>query len=328
MAIVSLIALLAALAVVVLLSLQPWAATEIAPRVRLAPGLGVALDDAVPVAGGRQLAVAPAQPLLGGGGRLVASAAVVAEDRGGHQFGLAPSRALVAGQRVSGSPADPDESPPSSPPAPVAPEPVVEPVTASVPAPPPAAPAAPAHVPTVLGGRPGGPSTAGTGEIGGGSEEPVEIREDGEYAFAFSFYLQPTAYRAPGDENLILRFVGEPGEPPTFGLQLWDDGSGGQRGLWSSGEAMGGERFLAPLAEGAWHRVVVYFQASSEDDGLYLLLLDGEAIDARAWVSLLPESGVAQIEVGLFREGERVVGSPDVLFGPTELGESLESVLP
>jgi hypothetical protein len=327
LAIVSSIALVVGLALVLLLSLQPWAATEIAPRVGLPPGPGVALGAAVPAAGGRQLAVAPAQPALGDGRRPVASVAVVDKGDSGQQFGLAPSRALVDSGPASGAPAAPDEPPPASLPAPAVPEPV----TASVPPPaPPPEPAgvAPTHVSAALGGQPGGPSTAGSGEIGGGFEEPLEIHEDDEYAFAFSFYVQPTAYRAPGEENLILRFDGEPAEPPSFGLQLWDDGSGTQRGLWSSGEAMGGERFLAPLAEGTWHRAVVYFQASSDDDGLYLLLLDGEPIDARAWIGLLPQSGIAQLEVGLFREGERVVGSPGVLFGPAELGASLESVLP
>ena len=126
-----------------------------------------------------------------------------------------------------------------------------------------------------------------------------------------------------------MRFKGEASESPSFGLQLWDDGSGNQRGLWASGDAMGGERFLAPVAEGVWHEAVLCFKASSEGDGFYLLLLDGQPIDARAWVSLIDSaSGSAQLETGLFREGESVVGAPDVFFGPTELGETLESVIP
>src|SRR5204863_10066355 len=106
-------------------------------------------------------------------------------------------------------------------------------------------------------------------------------------------------------------------EGPSFGLQLWDDGSGLRRGLWASGEAMGGERFLAPVEEGVWHEAVICFQASGDGDGFYLLLLDGQPIDARAWVSLIePGSGDAQLEAGLFREGNPVAGATDVLFGP------------
>jgi hypothetical protein len=157
----------------------------------------------------------------------------------------------------------------------------------------------------------------------------VQVRDGGEYAFSFSFYIQPAVYMSPGTENLILRFKGAAGDIPSFGLQLWDDGSATQRGLWSSGDAMGGERFLAPVEEGVWHEAVVCFQASSEGDGFYLLILDGQPVDARAWVSLIePGSNSTLIETGLFRNGEPVVGVPDIVFGPTRLGETLESVIP
>ena len=155
------------------------------------------------------------------------------------------------------------------------------------------------------------------------------MNDGDELAFSFLFQVAPTAYRSPGEENLILRLGSEAGEEPSLGLQLWDDGSGEGRGLWSSGEAMGGERFLTPLSEGAWHRVTIYLQASSSDDGFYLLTLDGEPTDARAWVSLTDtESGSAQLEVGLFRNGERVSDPTDVFFGPAMLGDGLESVQP
>jgi hypothetical protein len=156
----------------------------------------------------------------------------------------------------------------------------------------------------------------------------IEVGEGDEHVLSFSFYVQPTAYRLPGAENLIMRFSSESSAPPTFGLQLWDDGSGGRRGLWSSGDAMDGERFLAPVGEEVWHEVTVYFQASSEDSGFYLLLLDGQPIDARAWVSLIePGDGHALLETGLFRDGENPV-DPDVFVGPTQLEESVGSVLP
>jgi hypothetical protein len=168
----------------------------------------------------------------------------------------------------------------------------------------------------------GGPVEADPGE-------PIAVNDGDEIALSFLVQVAPTAYRLPGEENLILRLGSEAGEEPSLGLQLWDDGSGEGRGLWSSGEAMGGERFLAPLSEGAWHRVTIYLQASSSDDGFYLLTLDGEPIEARAWVGLIEsEGGSAQLEIGLFRDGQRISDPTDVFFGPAMLGDSLESVQP
>jgi hypothetical protein len=203
-------------------------------------------------------------------------------------------------------------------------------VPVAAPTPSPASAAAPAP-PTggAIGSHPPGPVGAGSGPIGSGGSEAIEVRDGEEYALAVTFLVQPTAYRAPGDENLIVQFSSEESESPSFGLQLWDDGSGTQRGLWSSGDAMGGERFLAPLAEGVPHEAVLCFKASSGADGFYLLLLDGQPVDARAWVSLIDSgSSAAQIDVGLFRDGEPVAGASDVLVGPTRLGDTLESVLP
>jgi hypothetical protein len=161
------------------------------------------------------------------------------------------------------------------------------------------------------------------------ASDPVQIQEGDEYAYSFSFYIEPAVYRSPGEDNLIVQFLDEASESHSFGLQLWDDGSGAQRGLWASGDAMGEERFLAPVAERAWHQVVVYFEASSEGDGLYLLLLDGEPIDARGWVSLIePGSSEALLDAGLFRDGEEVIGDTDIFFGPAKLSETLEPVIP
>jgi hypothetical protein len=201
----------------------------------------------------------------------------------------------------------------------------------SAPAPPPS-PEPVATPPTRpgYGGGPAHPGTAGgPGPVGGVASDPVRIHEGDEYAYSFSFYIEQTVYRSPGEDNLIVQFLDEKSGSHSFGLQLWDDGSGTQRGLWASGDATGGERFLAPVAEGIWHRVVIYFEASSEADGLYLVLLDGEPIDTRAWVSLIGSgSSEALLDTGLYRDGERVDGAPDVFFGPAMLGETLESVIP
>lgn len=329
LAIVSLIALLAALGVALLIA-QPWAATTVAPQLSVAPDLGVALGGSVKVASAGEPALAPARQAVGGREPTSAAGGARAEEREGGSG----SQPHVAVARVVATPAPvPQGTPPTPPPSeplPVpqpSPEPVAVPVAA--PAPSPASVAAPTRDPSGPGGSPSGPSTAGGGSVGGDGAEGIEILSGDEYAFSFSFYIQPNVYRLPGEENLILQFKGAEGEGPSFGLQLWDDGSGTQRGLWASGDAMGGERFLAPVAESVWHRAVLCFKASSEGDGFYLLLLDGQPIDARAWVSLIDaDSASAQLEAGLFREGEEVLGSPEIFFGPTRLGETLESVIP
>jgi hypothetical protein len=319
-------ALLVALGFAALLSLQPWPTSSVAPGLSVAPALKVGLGDAVAVAPAQGLAVAPARPAMTGGPRL-ASNHRVAFDDGDHRqtAGIAPARPVpsVAGGRPTGG--SPKAPTPASPPLPVTPEAV--PVAAPIaPSPSPTQPIAssPPQTPTDYG-RPGAPSVSG---MDPGEDGAVEVSEGDEYAFSFSFLIQPTAYRPPGEENLIVRFRGEASDVPSFGLPLWDDG-GDQRGLWASGDAMGGERFLAPVAEGEWHEAVICFRASSEGDGFYLLLLDGELIDARARVSLIDDgSGSALIETGLFREGEGVVGAPDVFLGPTRLGEALEPAIP
>lgn len=321
-------ALVAALGIAVLLSLQPWAADSLAPEVSVEPGLGIGLGDAVVVAPGQQPAVAAARPAVRGEPRLAVDLTAGGEGAVAPEAGIAPAR-QVTSARPGRPPGSAPVSPSPSPAPPPAPQPAPESVPVALPAPSSPAPAAvpPAASPvTGDGGGSPGRGTAGMGPIGEGAEA-IEIREGDEYALSFSFYVEPTAYRMPGADNLILRFRGESSEAPSFGLQLWDDGSG-QRGLWSSGEAMDGERFLASVAEGIWHEVVVCFSASSGGDGFYLLLLDGQPVDARAWISLIePGSSYALVDTGLFRD-EGDAGPADVTFEPTRLSDSLEPALP
>jgi len=326
LAVVFAIALLFALGLAALLGLQLWPATSVAPQLSVAPGLGIGLGDSVIVSRGRQLAVAPAQPATGATPRFIAPGAVVDEGESQPRLGIAVARVVA-----SPPPGAPSQGSPQSPKPEPMPVPQASPVPVAVPVatpPPPVGPVAAAPTRGTVGGGSPGPVGAGTGSPEG-AVEAVEVHAGDEYAFAFSFYVQSIAYRAPGEENLIMQFRGDGSESPSFGLQLWDDGSGAQRGLWASGDAMGDERFLSPLTEGEWHEAVLCFKASSEGDGFYVLLLDGQPIDARAWVSLIdPSSSEAQIEIGLFREGEPVVGTEDVLFGPIKLGDTLESVVP
>lgn len=329
MAIVCLVVVLVALGIGALVSLEFWEGAPVEPRlgVESGPGLESGVGKAIAVGPEERVAIAPAQeaPGIGRGVAAREISVPVAEGDSPQHLAIAPAQVVSRHEPVAQpEPPGPGASPAPQPAPGAAPEAV--PVAAPSPSP---ATTSPGGAPAEQGGGvPSGPVGAGSGPGSGEPEGAIDVGEGEEGAFAFSFLAQPTAYRAPGEENLIVQFAGEAGEDPSFGLQLWDDG-GGQRGLWASGDAMGGERFLAPLADGVWHQVVVDFEASSGGDGFYLGLLDGEPVDARAWVSLI-ESGSdsAAIEVGLFRDGERVDDGADVLFGPTEFGETLESVLP
>lgn len=330
LAVVSLIALLAALAITVLVSLQPWGTSSVDPSLSVAPGVGAAVGDAVEVVPGRRFALAPARPAPGIGPRFVAGGIGAEGGPASHgRVAVAAAQVVDSAQPAPSPPAQGESPPAGAPPAQQptpTPTPEAIPVAAPAPspAPPQAAPEAPAR-PQPGAGAPG-PVSSGGGS-GGIVSGPVPIRDGDQLAYSFSFYVEPTAYREPGSENLILRFAAT-GAAPTFALQLWDDGNGG-RGLWVSGDAMGGERFLAPLEDGVWHEAVLCFRASSEGDGFYVLLLDGEPIDARAWVGLLDGAGgETLLEAALVRDGAAVTDGADVSIGPAELGERLESVLP
>jgi hypothetical protein len=174
----------------------------------------------------------------------------------------------------------------------------------------------------ILGGN-GGGSAAGT----------IRFREGDEYFYGFSFYIETMVYGEPGAHNLIMQFKSSDSGSPNFGLQLWDYvGDGGQdggRGLWSHGPAMGGDRFLAPVAEQAWHDLVIHFRASSVDAGFYEVYLDGASIDSRSGVSMIvPGADHAYIKDGLYRNGSEIPGTSELRLDAAKLGDTMESVLP
>lgn len=323
LAVFSLIALLVALGIAALAILQPWDEDSVAPRLSVAPGIGIGLADAVPVPREQRFAVASARPAPIAPSVIAATALPEEGDAPEPAPSIASARVVV--QAAPSHPATnaPVSHPAQPPVEPQAPAPVSTPVSAPSPSPA-GAPVAEAPARPVPGGGSPGPVTSG-----GPGPEPILIEDGDELSYSFPFYIQPSVYRAPGEDNLIVQFRDEASESHSFGLQLWDDGNGTQRGLWSSGDAMGGERFLAPLAEGVWHQLVILFEASSDGDGLYLLLLDGEPIDVRAWVSLIdPEGDSTLLDLGLFREGEHVTDTPDIFFGTAQLSETLEPVIP
>jgi len=174
----------------------------------------------------------------------------------------------------------------------------------------------------ILGGN-GTGSTAGT----------ARFYEGDEYFYGFSFYIETMVYGEPGAHNLIMQFKSTDGGSPNFGLQLWDyagnDGHSGGRGLWSHGPAMGGDRFLAPIPEQAWHDVVIHFKASSAGAGFYEVYLDGALIDARSDVSMIvPGAAYAYIKDGLYRNGEEIPGTSEIRLDAAKLGDTMASVLP
>jgi hypothetical protein len=172
---------------------------------------------------------------------------------------------------------------------------------------------------------PGAPNRAGTA---------FAVRDGGEYVFTFWFRIEGLEWQPLGNENLLLRIVGEAGGAPTLGLQLWEwsDGEWFEpplRGLWASGAAAGGDRFLTALGEAEWHRADLDFRASSSGDGRYLLLLDGTPVDERDGVSLIEAgSAGAEVGVGLFRDGRQVPGDSGITIADPTLFERVAAQPP
>ena len=140
-------------------------------------------------------------------------------------------------------------------------------------------------------------------------------------------YGSPTV----GSHNLIMQFKSDGEGSPAFGLQLWDyegdDGKSGGRGLWSHESAMGGDRFLAPVSERAWHDVAIHFRASSHDAGFYEVYLDGQLIDSRQGVSMIvPGHSYAYIKTGLYRNGGAAPGRSELLIDAAKLGTAAAAV--
>jgi len=348
------------LAAAALLILRPWDSGSDSTALQLPdpPQLETGLDDRIAVAPGGGPAIAAARVAPAGIAVPVVDPAAVPGPVSISQVAVSPARPVAVSRQVSVPPPAPA---PAAPVVPVA-APVAPP---SIPAPPSspgplATPPSPHLIADFENGLEGW-STAATSEVtprlvsgivrdgersslvrltgtrsrsqlvlggdgGEGEESTVQIHEGDEYAFAFSFYIQAMAYGEPGVDNAILRLKSDSSERPAFGLQLWDS-TLGERGLWSSGDAVGGDRFLAPVEEQVWHDTIVHFRASSLDSGFYAVYLDGELVDARDTVSVIaPGSGYAQIEVGLYRDGVQVPGTSEIRIDAARLGSTLESV--
>ncbi len=157
--------------------------------------------------------------------------------------------------------------------------------------------------------------------------------EGDEYWYGFSFYIESMVYGRPGAHNLIMQFKTADTGSPNFGLQFWNyKGDNGQyasnpKGLWSHGGSMGGDRFLAPVSERAWHDVVIHFKASASGSGFYEVYLDDKLIDSRTGVSMMVSGGpYAYIKNGLYRNGGNIPGTSEIRLDAARLGTSLAAV--
>jgi len=153
----------------------------------------------------------------------------------------------------------------------------------------------------------------------------ITFTEGDEYFYGFSFLIKRMQYGGPGAHNLITQFKSDGDESPAFGLQLWD--FEGERGLWSHGEAMDNDRFLAPVTHNEWHDVVIHFEASRKDRGFYEVFLDGELVDSGDDVSMiLPQRELGYLKTGLYRNGGQIPGTSEMRIDSARLGTSMAQV--
>jgi hypothetical protein len=171
------------------------------------------------------------------------------------------------------------------------------------------------------------------GNGGGSANDTIELSEGAEGYYAFSFFIGTMVYGEPGAHNLIMQFKGDDDGSPNFALQLWDyegdDGEDGGRGLWSHSEAMDGDRFLAPAAEQQWHDVLIHYKVSGVDAGFYEVYLDGQMVDSRSGVSIIPpDASSVYIKNGIYRDGDSSPGTSELRIDAAKLGPTAESVVP
>ncbi|HYI80377.1 MAG TPA: heparin lyase I family protein [Thermoleophilaceae bacterium] len=163
------------------------------------------------------------------------------------------------------------------------------------------------------------------GDGGGSTDGTVALHDGDERYYAFSINVQQMVYGEPGAHNLIAQLKSDGEGSPNFGLQLWD--YQGRRGLWSHGNAMDGDRYLAPLSENQWHDVLIHFKASSTGAGFYRVYVDGQLVDSRDGVSVIrPDRSSGYIKTGLYRNGDEIPGTSDIRIDAARLGTTQASV--
>jgi hypothetical protein len=160
-----------------------------------------------------------------------------------------------------------------------------------------------------------------------------EFYEGDEAWYGFSFLIDRMVYGHPGAHNLIMQLKGDDDGSPAFGLQLWDyagdDGKSGGRGLWSHGEGMGGDHFLAPVTEHQWHDVQIHFKVSNVGRGSYEVFFDGQKVASRTNTStMVSAAGHVYIKDGIYRNPDTIPGTSEIHLDAARLGTTRASVLP
>lgn len=221
LAVVSSVALLAALGVGALAILQPWATDTVAPRLSVAPGLRVALGDSAVVSRDRGLAVAPARPAGGATPRFIAAGAVAEKGKSQPQLGVAAARVVAIPRpsppaQKSPQPSQPEPTPPPQP----APAPVAVPVAA------PSPPVEPVPAPPTRGaaGETPGPVGAGGGGEGGETGEVIQVCEGDDYTLSLSPVEAAEGSEVPSPvvPHDLTVYFGSPDEGAGFYLVLFD----------------------------------------------------------------------------------------------------------
>lgn len=165
---------------------------------------------------------------------------------------------------------------------------------------------------------------------GDGSEDnggTIEFGEGAEGWLGFSVDILRMDYGPPRFFNLIMQFKGEGEGSPNFAIQLGQRGR--ERGIWTSGNAMGRSRFLSPIQMRKWHRIELNFRASSHGAGFFRLFLDGRLIDQRTGVNMIPPGrSNAYIKLGLYRDGTDLDHVSTTLVDSVSLGKRRAAVRP
>lgn len=221
LAVVSTIALLVALGLAALLTLQPWAANSVTPHLSVAPGLGIGLGDSVVVSRNRQLAVAPAQPATGGAPRFIVAGAVVDEGESAPRIGISVARVAASPRPGGPSQGSPQPSQPESIPAP---QPSPVPTAVPVVTPPPSVEPVAAPPARGAGDEMAGPVAAGGGAEGGGTGEVLEVCEGDEYTLTLSPVegAEGSEVLAPIVPHDLTVYFGGSSEGASFYLVLFD----------------------------------------------------------------------------------------------------------
>jgi hypothetical protein len=136
--------------------------------------------------------------------------------------------------------------------------------------------------------------------------EDLHITEGQTVLYEFEEFIVPGfAYgsRALG-WNIFTQFKSDGEGSPMLALDLWDED--GKKGLWVEPEP-GPNYYVAPMAEGVWHRISMQITASGSGQGGWVVYLDGQEVDRKTGMDTIrPGKTFAYIKNGLYRSGPTI----------------------